>query len=186
VVYLQFNLCVDFICSDRYQQIVLRPSWAITAYFVARNIMGFSIEQWKELCIAMEDFETSFWQVYKCQVTEFDTTKLNNMPVTRSKDSIFGEWVVKFSYIYRTFKEFGESAGPAFQEWSTAISRQQEKVIALQEDLLARKDEQLAALQSSVKTEVAVVQSAVKSEISNSWSKIVEKSIPSPAIMDAR
>ena len=160
---------------------VLRPTGILyTAYCVARN-MGFSIAQWKELCLEMETFENSFHQAYKCQVTEFGTENLNNIQVTRGKDSIFGDWVVKFSWIYSTFKEFGESAGPAFEELSTAMSKQQEKVIALQEDLLARKDEQLATLQSSVKDEVAVVKSAVQSEISNSWSKIVEKSTPTPA-----
>ena len=145
--------------------------------------MGFSVEHWKELCLEMEAFENSFSSAFNNSlVTEFDTEKLNNLQMTRGRDAMFGEWLVKFSWIYRTFKEFGEASGPAYEDLSSAMFKQQQKVIVLQEDLLASKDEQLSTLQSSVKDEVAEVKSAVQSEISNSWSKIVQKSASTPAM----
>ena len=65
------------------------------------------------------------------------------------------------------------------EELNSAVIKGQEKVIALQEDLLKSKDEQLVAVQSAVKSEIAGVQSTVKTEIS-SWSKIVQQKSSQP------
>ena len=68
--------------------------------------MGFSVEHWKELCLEMEAFENSFSSAFNNSlVTEFDTEKLNNLQMTRGRDAMFGEWLVKFSLIYRTLED---------------------------------------------------------------------------------
>ena len=56
----------------------------------------------------------------------------------------------------------------------------QQQVIDLQVDLLASKTDQMQAVQSTVKAEVAGVQTAVKTEI-GSWSKFVQQSTANTA-----
>jgi hypothetical protein len=66
------------------------------------------------------------------------------------------------------------------EELNSKVIENQDKVIALQDQLINSKEEQLAAVQSTVKAEVAGIQDAVKTEIS-SWSAMVQKkSMPSP------
>ena len=142
--------------------------------------MGSSVADWKEICLDMESFENDFYAKFNSDVGSFSTEKLNNAPVTRGKDLIFGEWLVKFSYIYNAMKSFTSSAGVHIEELNQSVTKGQRKVIELQEQLICRKDEQLAVLQSTVKAEVAGVQTAVKTEI-GSWSKIVQQSTANTA-----
>ena len=132
------------------------------------------MNKWKELCFEMESFDDGFYQTFNSEVKDFSSEKLDNAQITRGKDVIFGNWVVRFAEMYSSIKNFAIAAGPMFVDLSTAVSKGQEKVIALQDDLINSKDEQLAALQSTVKAEVAGVQAAVKTGFS-SWSEIVQK-----------
>ena len=143
-------------------------------------IMEFSLEKWKELCLEVEQFDQDFFQQFSSEAKDFSSAKLDNVKATRGRDLIFGNWVVRFAEIYSSIRDFTVTAGTKFVDLNVAVSKGQEKVIALQEELICRKDEQLAALQSTVKAEVAGVQTAVKTEI-GSWSKVVQQSTANAA-----
>ena len=102
--------------------------------------MGSSVYEWKEICLEMETFEMEFYKKFDSDVGSFSTEKLNNAPVTRGKDLIFGEWLVKFSNIYNMMKSFTSSAGVHIEELNQSVTRGQQKVIELQEQLICKKD----------------------------------------------
>ena len=128
----------------------------------------------------VEQFDQDFFQQFSSEAKDFSSAKLDNVKATRGRDLIFGNWVVRFAEIYSSIRDFTVTAGTKFVDLNVAVSKGQEKVIALQEELICRKDEQLAALQSTVKAEVAGVQTAVKTEI-GSWSKVVQQSTANAA-----
>ena len=132
------------------------------------------MENWKDLCTEMGAFEDSFFETFKCEVKDISTEKLESYPVTRGREVVFGNWIVTFARMFSSIRDFAVGTGPAWIDLNTAVSEGQKKVIALQDDLLKCKDNQLAAIQSVVKAEVADVQAAVKTEFS-SWSEIVKK-----------
>ena len=138
------------------------------------------MEKWKDLCLEVEQFDQDFFQQFSSEAKDFSSAKLDNVKATRGRDLIFGNWVVRFAEIYSSIRDFTVTAGTKFVDLNVAVSKGQEKVIALQEELICRKDEQLAALQSTVKAEVAGVQTAVKTEI-GSWSKVVQQSTANAA-----
>ena len=125
----------------------------------------------------------SFFESFKCEVKDISTEKLESYPITRGREVVFGNWIVTFARMFSSIRDFAVGTGPALIDLNTAVSEGQKKVIALQDDLLKCKDNQLAAIQSVVKAEVADVQAAVKTEFS-SWSEIVKKnsSLTSPSI----
>ena len=128
----------------------------------------------------VEQFDQDFFQQFSSEAKDFSSAKLDNVKATRGRDLIFGNWVVRFAEMYSSIRDFTVTAGTKFVDLNVAVSKGQEKVIALQEELICRKDEQLAALQSTVKAEVAGVQTAVKTEI-GSWSKVVQQSTANAA-----
>ena len=127
--------------------------------------------QWQELCAEMERFEEGFYSRFHCDPDSLTAEKIKS---SRCREALLSEWVIEFAKVYTKSKCLILTAATTMEELNSNLSKSQEKVIALQEDLIKIKDEQLAAVQTTVKNEVASVQSAVKSEIS-SWSKIVQQ-----------
>ena len=115
------------------------------------------MEKWKDLCLEVEQFDQDFFQQFSSEAKDFSSAKLDNVKATRGRDLIFGNWVVRFAEMYSSIRDFTVTAGTKFVDLNVAVSKGQEKVIALQEELICRKDEQLAALQSTVKAEVAKI-----------------------------
>lgn len=122
----------------------------------------------------MEQFDVEFHSAFHSEVDEFSSEKFKKVLLTRNKNQEFNNWVVQFADVYSKIRDFTIAVGPKIEELRSAVSDGQDKVIALQDQLISSKEEQLAAVQSSVKAEVAGVQDAVKTEIS-SWSAIVQK-----------
>lgn len=139
------------------------------------KIMEYSLEKWHELCVGMEQFEEEFYSQFICDPEELTSEKLEaSMKATRSKDVMLGEWVMKFANMYHRTKAFTQCSSSNIEELRGKVMENQEKVITLQGELLMSKDEQLAAVQTTVKNEMASVQTVVKAEI-GSWSEVVQR-----------
>ena len=109
----------------------------------------YSIEKWQDLCREVEAFDDRFYQVFKSEVSDFSSGKLAATPVTRGRELVFGNWIVDFARMYSSIRDFAVTTGPMLNDLNVAVSEGQKKVIALQDDLLKSKDDQLAALQST-------------------------------------
>ena len=130
--------------------------------------MDFSIRKWQEVCADMDRFEEDFSGKFCCDPGQLTAEKIKT---SRSREAQLAEWTMKFGEMYHSMKSLTISAATKIEGLTSNLSESQEKVIALQADLIKCKDEQLASVQSAVKHEVAA---SVKSEI-NSWSEVVKK-----------
>ena len=127
--------------------------------------------QWKGLLSDMEGFEEEFYAQFLCDPGALTA---ENIKSGRSREALMSGWVLQFAKMYTQCKPLISSVAATVEELNSRLLKSQEKVIALQEDLIKIKDEQLASVQSTVREQVASVQTAVKSEIS-AWSDIVQK-----------
>jgi rubrerythrin len=141
--------------------------------------MEFSMENWQELCVGMEEFEIEFYAQFTCDTDELTMDKLGSCMKTRSGDVKLSEWVVKLAAMFSRTKAFTQSSARKIEELRGKVMENQEKVITLQDELLRSKDEQIAAVQTTVKNEMASVQTVVKAEI-GSWSKVVKRNSSHP------
>ncbi len=129
------------------------------------------MDKWKDLCIEMDTFEEEFRIRFNCEPGE---ASIENIKLTRNKEALLIDWVVKFGKMYENTKMLTTSAAMRIEELTSNVTKGQEKVIALQDEIIKVKDEELASVRTSVKNELASVQTTLKDEI-KSWSKIVEQ-----------
>ena len=127
------------------------------------------MDTWHALGMEMETHEDEFFERFNCVTEEVTAAKLEASKATKA---ILIDWLVNFSEIYAKTKKLTASAGRKFEALNSQVMEGQAKVIALQEDIIKCKNDQLASVETIVKTEVATLQTAVKSEFS-SWSSVV-------------
>ena len=144
------------------------------------------MEKWQDACVGIEQFELEFYARFTCDPEDLTKEKLESCMKTRRGEVHLSEWVVDFAAIYSRIKALTQSSARKIEELRGNVMENQEKVITLQDQLLKSKDEQLAAIQTTVKNEVASVQTLVKAEI-GSWSDVVkrERSTSHPSITQA-
>ena len=133
--------------------------------------MAFSVGKWNELCVEMDSFEQYFHEQFGC---ETGSLTLEDINLRKCRKETICNWLVKLAATYNDCKVLTTSAATKIEELTSQLSKKQEKVIALQEDIIAFKDEQLVAVQTTVRDQVASVQTAVKTDIS-SWAKLVQQ-----------
>lgn len=138
--------------------------------------MEFSVVKWHELCLEMERFEEEFSDRFSCEPEFLTTEKIKS---SRCREALLGDWVLKFAAMYHDTKSLTSTAAAKIEELNSALVKGQEKVIALQEDVIRSNEEQLAGVQSAVRDEMVSVQTAVKTGFS-SWSKVVQQNAGQP------
>ena len=148
--------------------------------------MEFSTVKWQKLSMEMKVLEEDFYTRFGCEVEEFTDEKLKTNPVTRSMSAMYGGWIVRFAEMYHQTKGVMNAAAARVEQLTSSVDNAQVKIIALQEDLIKSKEDQLASVRTTVREEVASVQSAVKTEIRSSWSEIAGQKTPQQPISSAR
>lgn len=133
--------------------------------------MEFSVEKWHELCMAMERFEEEFYGRFSCDP---EALTMETIKSSRAREAILSEWVMKFADMYHRTKVYAVSSASKIEELRGKVTKRQEEVITLQDELLKSKDEQLSAVQRTVRNEMTSVQTAVKAEL-GSWSEVVKR-----------
>ena len=73
--------------------------------------MAFPLENWKELCMEMEQFDQHFFEQFKSEMQDFTSAKLDNVKITRGKEAVFGNWLVRFAEMYSSTRDFTIAAG---------------------------------------------------------------------------
>ena len=130
------------------------------------------MENCSELCTEMEEFDGEIFEQFKCEAGDLTKEKIKAVNINRQ---CLLDVIIRFGEIYTKTKSFSRSAANKVEELTSRVMTGQEKIIALQGDLIAAKDEQLAHVRTAVKEEIASVQSVVQTEIRSSWSDVVAK-----------
>ena len=138
--------------------------------------MEFSVEKWNELCLEMDQLEDDFFSRFSCVPESLTSEKMKSSTCTKV---ILGEWVLRFAKMYHRTKVLTVSSASKIEGLNANVIEKQEKVINLQEELLKSRDDQLSAVQTTVRNELASVQTVVKAEI-GSWSEVVKRNTSPP------
>jgi hypothetical protein len=147
--------------------------------------MEFSMIKWQELSLEMQFLEEDFAKRFDCEVGEFTEEQLKANKVTRTMSALYGEWIVRFASMYHQTKGVMNAAAGKVEQLTSSVDNAQVKIIALQDDLIKSKEDQLASVRITVREEVASVQSAVKTEIRN-WSEVAGQKATNQSISTAR
>lgn len=147
--------------------------------------MEFSTVEWQKVSMEMKVLEEDFFRRFECEVEEFTDEKLRTNPVTRSMSAMYGGWIVRFAEMYHQTKGVMNAAAGRVEQLTSSVENAQAKIIALQDDLIKSKEDQLTSVRTTVREEVASVQSAVKTEI-RSWSEIASQKTAQHHISTAR
>jgi hypothetical protein len=147
--------------------------------------MEFSMLKWQELCSEMVLLEEDFYKRFDCEVVEFTEERLKANKETRTMSALYGSWIVRFADMHHKTKGVMIAAAGKVEELASSVDNAQVKIIALQDDLIKSKEDQLASVRTTVREEVASVQSAVQTEI-RSWSEIARQKTAQQPISTAR
>jgi hypothetical protein len=129
---------------------------------------NYSVENYGKLCTEFEQVEAEAYSLFKGDVCDLTKDQITAVCANMSKSTVV-HWLGVFTGMYRDTKRFCSSATIKVEELTTQAMDGQKKIIVLQGDLLAAKDDLLAA------KEIASVQSVVQTEIRSSWSDAVAK-----------
>ena len=113
------------------------------------KIMEFSVEKWNELCLEMDQVEDDFFSRFSCVPESLTSEKMKSSTCTKV---ILGEWVLRFAKMYHRTKVLTVSSASKIEGLNANVIEKQEKVINLQEELLKSRDDQLSAVQTTVRT----------------------------------
>ena len=130
------------------------------------------MENYGKLCTEFEQIEADAFSTFKGEVRDLTKDKITAACANINKASVI-QWLGIFVEMYQGTKRFCSSATNKVEVLTSQVMEGQEKLIALQGDLLAAKDEQLAHVRTAVKEEIASVQSVVETDLRSSWSDIV-------------
>ena len=72
------------------------------------------------------------------------------------------DFLCHFGEIYKKTRSFSLSAGKKIEELNACLMTEKDTIIALQGDVIAAKNEQLAHVRTAVKEEISSVQSVVQ------------------------
>jgi hypothetical protein len=144
--------------------------------------MEFSMVKWKELSVEMACMEEEFLNRFNCQPAELTDEVFK---ATRGMTALCGGWIVALANMYARTQCFTNAAANRVEELTSCVDNAQVKVIALQDELIKSKEDQLASVRTTVREEVASVQSAVKTEI-RSWSEVAVQNTAQPSFSTAR
>ena len=138
--------------------------------------------KWQELSIEMDRMEEEFFNQFKCQPAELTE---ESFKATRGMSALCIGWMVTMANMHARTKCFTNAAATRVEELASCVDTAQVKVIALQDDLIKSKEDQLASVRTTVQEEVASVKSAVKTEI-RSWSEVAAQNTAQPSFSTAR
>ena len=109
------------------------------------------MDKWKELCIDLEQFDSSVFSMFKCEVGYLTREKI---AASKAIKEILIDWVFNFAEIYQKTKSYSLGAASSIEDLTSQVMKGQEKIIHLQDDVISSKDQQLACLRSTVKVEI--------------------------------
>ena len=130
------------------------------------------MENYGELYREIEEFDGEIFGGFKCDIGDLTRQKIKSG--NYNKERLF-DFLESFAEVYKKTRSFSLSAAKKVEDLTSRLMAGQDKIIALQGDLIAAKNEQLAHVHTAIKEEIASVQSVVQKEIRSSWSDVVEK-----------